>query len=154
MWSWKPLPELRDELRRIAAVPRHLAGEDVFPSLDQIGEFLGSPSRLVTMKESILMSSKPASMQIAAALGAQFHVHLEIGEELGDLSVGPLDAFGPRLAQAVRVLLIGDVDAAARLADAEQFLEDQFRPVEDLQRVAAGDEIELLSSRIISEASP
>ena len=90
------------------------------------------------------MSSKPASMKIAAALGAQFDVHLEVGEELGHLGVGPLDALAARFAQAVRVLLVGDVDAPARLADAEQFLEDQFRPVEDLQGMAAGDEVELV----------
>ena len=90
------------------------------------------------------MSSKPASHQIAAALRSQFDVHLEMGEQLGNLVIGPLDALAARLAEALRVLLVGDVDAAARLADPVELLEDQLRPVEYLQRMAAGDEVELV----------
>ena len=50
------------------------------------------------------------------------------------------------------VLLIGHVDASAWLADPEELLEDEFRPVEDLQRVAAGDEIASIQSRYRDDA--
>src|SRR6185369_9892745 len=42
------------------------------------------------------------------------------------------------------VLLVGDVHASPRLADPVEFLEDQLRPVEDEERMPAGDEVELV----------
>ncbi len=69
---------------------------------------------------------------------------IEVRDDLGDLVVGPLDRFAAWFAKAVRVLLVGDVNPPARLADTVEFAKDQFGPVEYLQRMAAGDEIELV----------
>lgn len=40
--------------------------------------------------------------------------------------------------------LVGYIDPPAGLADPEEFLQEHIRLVEDLQRMAAGDEIELI----------
>ncbi len=96
------------------------------------------------MKDSIRISSNPAFDQVAAAFRAKLDIHLEVRPKLGDLVIGPLDAVGARFAQTVRILFIGDVDASARLADAEELPEDQLGLVEHLQRMAARDEVELI----------
>ena len=101
-------------------------------------------AKQIKYSEDARKKMKAGIDQVAAALGPELDVHLVVGPQPRDLVVGPLDRLGARFAQAVRVLLVGDVDPAARLADAVKLLEDQFGPVEHLQRMAAGDEVEAI----------
>ncbi|MNV15886.1 hypothetical protein D3C71_1066290 [compost metagenome] len=67
-----------------------------------------------------------------------------MAEEPGDLIIGPADRFRMRLTQAMGVLLVGDVDPATRLAYPIELAQQNIRPIENLQGMAARDEIELV----------
>lgn len=50
-------------------------------------------------------------------------------------------------AQTMRVFFVGDVDTAARLADAVKLPEQHLGPVENLQRMSAGHKVKLIVSQ-------
>ena len=82
--------------------------------------------------------------EIPAVLWTHFQVHVEVGKELRQFIIGPLDGFAARFSQAVRHLFIGHVDPPAGFADSIEFLEDKFRLVENLKRVPARHQVELI----------
>ena len=140
----KPSAELRDEFLAVAALAGQLVAEQPLPTPDHVGKFLRVAVQIGDHEGFHADVIEARVDHQPPLLRPQLDIHLEMGVERRHLVIGPLDALTSRFAQTMGILLIGDIDPPAGLADPEQLLDDQLGPVEHQKRVAAGDEVELI----------